>query len=235
MRLRCLRELGRKHVGEWTAMLSGLAMHGLGTQLVEEFEVMIGSGVKPNAVTFVSLLSGCTHSGLVNEGMRYFERMASDFGIEPAIEHYGCVVDLLGRAGFIDQAYHFIRNMPVEANAAIWGALLNACRIYKNVKIGEVTVKWLISDEPWNRALYMVLLGLYRETGRWDEMEKVEEEMKKVGVRKRPGCSLIEVNGICHEFVVGDKSHPHTFEVCSDLANAIADFNKNIEFFEIPR
>lgn len=213
-----------KHVGEWTAMLSGLAMHGLGTQLIEAFEEMISSGVKPNGVTFVALLSGCTHSGLVNEGMRYFDRMTFDFGIEPNVVHFGCVVDLLGRAGFIEQAVHFIRDMPVKANAAIWGALLSACRVYKNVEVGELAARWLINDEPWNGALYMVLLVLYRDAGRWDEVERVKVEMKKVGCRKSPGCSLIEVDGICREFVVGDKSHPLTFEACSTLASIISEF-----------
>ncbi|XP_058216866.1 pentatricopeptide repeat-containing protein At3g62890-like [Rhododendron vialii] len=214
-----------KHVGEWTAMLSGLAMHGLGTELIEAFEEMISSGVKPNGVTFVALLSGCTHSGLVNEGKRYFDRMTIDFGIEPTVVHFGCVVDLLGRAGFIEQAVSFIRDMPVEANAAIWGALLTSCRVYKNVEVGELAARWLISAEPWNGALYMVLLGLYRDAGRWDDVEKVKEEMKKVDCRKNPGCSSIEVNGICREFVVGDKSHPLTFEACLTLANVIAEFD----------
>ncbi|RVW97829.1 Pentatricopeptide repeat-containing protein [Vitis vinifera] len=156
-----------KHVGEWTAMLSGLAMHGLGEQLIEAFEKMVDSGIKPDEVTFVALLSGCSHSGLVNEGLYYFDRMESDFGVEPTVEHFGCVVDLLGRAGLIDQAMQLISEMPFEPNAAIWGALLNACRVYKNVEVGELAAQWLIKDEPWNGALYMTLLSLYREAGRW--------------------------------------------------------------------
>ncbi|KAA8536726.1 hypothetical protein F0562_029204 [Nyssa sinensis] len=216
-----------KYVGEWTAMLSGLAMHGLGNQLVEAFKEIVSSGVKPNAVTFVALLSRCTHSGLVNEGLGYFVRMTRQFGIEPTIEHFGCVVDLLGRAGLIEQAVRIIRDMPVEASAAIWGALLNACRVYKNVEVGELAASWLISNEPWNGALYMALLGLYREAGRCDDMEKVKREMKKIGCRKSPGCSLIEVNGICYEFVVGDKSHPSALEVCSNLGDIIMNTKEN--------
>ncbi|XAR52712.1 hypothetical protein NMG60_11020918 [Bertholletia excelsa] len=216
--LKIFKGAKEKRVGEWTAVLSGLAMHGLGSELIEAFEDMISSGVKPNAVTFVALLSGCGHSGQVNKGLRYFKRMTTEFGIKPTIEHFGCLVDLLGRAGLIEQAVQIIRKMPFEANAAIWGALLNACRIYKNVEVGEVSARWLIRDEPWNRALYLVLLDLYRESGRWVEAEKVKEEMKKIGCRKSPGCSLIEVNGECHEFGVGDKSHPCALEVCADLA-----------------
>ncbi|KAK9293232.1 hypothetical protein L1049_021222 [Liquidambar formosana] len=224
-----------KYVGEWTAMISGLAMHGLGEQLIEAFEHMVGSGVRPNGITFVSLLSGCTHSGLVNEGLCYFDRMKRDFGIEPTIEHFGCVVDLLGRAGLIDQAMQFIWEMPIEANAAIWGALLNACRVYKNVEVGEVAARWLINDEPWNGAIYMALLGLYREAGRWDEVDKVKGEMKKVGCRKSPGCSLIEVNGACYEFVVGDKSHLCAVEVCLNLSKIILEFKENKYILQDPK
>lgn len=215
-----------KHVGEWTAMLSGLAMHGLGEQLIEAFEKMVDSGIKPNEVTFVALLSGCSHSGLVNEGLYYFDRMESNFGVEPTVEHFGCVVDLLGRAGLIDQAMQLISEMPFEPNAAIWGSLLNACRVYKNVEIGELAAQWLIKDEPWNGALYMTLLSLYREAGRWDEVEKVKLKMKEVGCRKGPGCSLIEVGGICYEFVVGDKSHPCAVEICLNLSKAIREFQE---------
>lgn len=224
--LRVFEGAKEKHVGEWTAMLSGLAMHGLGEQVIEAFEEMVGSGVKPNVVTFVALLSGCSHSGLVNEGLSYFDRMESDFGVEPTVEHFGCVVDLLGRAGLINQAMQFISEMPVEPNAAVWGALLNACRVYKNVEIGELAARWLIKDEPWNGALYMSLLSLYHEAGRWEEVEKVKMKMKGVGCRKGPGCSLIEVDGICCEFVVGDKTHPCAVEMSLNLSKMIEEFKE---------
>ncbi|KAM7481816.1 hypothetical protein LguiB_006399 [Lonicera macranthoides] len=224
---RVFQEAKEKYVGEWTAMLSGLAMHGLGEQLIEAFEDMVSSGVKPNSVTFVALLSGCTHAGLVSAGLKYFDRMKSDFRIEPSIAHFGCVVDLLGRAGMIEAALQFIRDMPFEANAAIWGALLNACRVHKNVKIGELAARWLINNEPWNGALYMTLLGLYSDVGKLDKVTKVKEEMKDVGCRKHPGCSLIEVNGVCYEFVVGDMSQACIFEICLNLGKIIMEYNEN--------
>ncbi|XP_057962665.1 pentatricopeptide repeat-containing protein At5g66520-like [Malania oleifera] len=217
----------KKNVGEWTALMSGLAMHGLGRQLIEAFEEMVSSGVKPNAVTFVALLAGCSHSGLVKEGLSYFNRMKLEYGVDPIVEHFGCVVDLLGRAGLIDQAFRFIEEMPVEANAAIWGALFNACRVYKNVEVGEIAARWLMIDEPWNAAIYVSLLGLYREAGRWDQVEKVKEEMKNTVCRKNPGCSLLEVNGFCFEFVAGDRSHPCALEVCKNLSKLIVEFTEN--------
>lgn len=216
----------QKHVGEWTAMISGLALHGLGNELMEAFEEMVGSGVKPNSVTFTALLSGCAHSRLVDEGLQYFDAMKRKFGIDPKIEHFGCVVDLLVRAGLIDQGLKFIRYMPFKANAAIWGALFNACRVYKNVEVGEIVARWLIRDEPWNGAIYMGLLGLYTESGMSNEVEKVKEEMKEVGCRKSPGCSLIEVDGICYEFVVVDKSRPCAIEMCIILGKMVLEFKE---------
>ncbi|XP_058084039.1 pentatricopeptide repeat-containing protein At5g66520-like [Magnolia sinica] len=216
-----------KYVGAWTAMISGLAMHGFGERSIDLFEEMIALGIKPNVVTFVALLSACTHSGLVKDGLRYFEHMQAEYGIKPTIEHFGCVVDLLGRAGLITKAVEFIRKMPMEANAAIWGALLSACRVHKNVEFGELAARWLVRDEPLNGAVYMALLSLYSEAGRWDDVERMKREMKEVGCRKSPGCSMIEVDGDCHEFVVGDKSHPHALEVCLHLGGLIEEVKQN--------
>ncbi|KAF5176233.1 Pentatricopeptide repeat-containing protein [Thalictrum thalictroides] len=217
----------QKQVGEWTAMISGIAMHGNGEICIDLFEEMVTSGVRPNLVTFVALLAGCAHAGLVNEGLRYFQRMKSEFRIEPTIEHFGCVVDILGRAGRINQALKFINEMPMEANAAIWGALLNACRVHKNVDLGQVAARWLIREEPWNGAIYMTLLNLYKETERWEDVEGVKQEMKDVCCRKNPGCSLIEVNGVCHEFVVGDRSDSCAFELCLKLGELIMELEEN--------
>ncbi|KAL5726453.1 hypothetical protein ACHQM5_009495 [Ranunculus cassubicifolius] len=216
-----------KKIGEWTAMISGMALHGHGKRSIDLFEDMSRVGIKPNVVTFVALLSGCAHAGLVDDGLRYFERMKSEFKIEPTIEHFGCVIDFLGRAGRINQAVKVIHDMPMEANAAIWGALFNACRIYRNVEIGQVAAKWLIREEPWNKAIYMTLLSLYRETGRWEDVKGVQREMNEVGCRKIPGCSLIEVNGVCNEFVVGDKSDPCAYDLCTNLGELVTEMEIN--------
>ncbi|KAI3845238.1 hypothetical protein MKW92_033245 [Papaver armeniacum] len=220
-----------KLVGEWTAMISGMAMHGFGERSVELFENMVESGDKPNAITFVGLLSGCTHAGLVKEGLMYFKRMKSEFEIEPTIEHFGCVVDFLRRAGLIAQAVEFVNNMPLKANAAIWGALLNACRVHKNVEVGELAARWLLREEPWNAAIYMSLLSLYTEAKRWNDVVMVKGEMKEIGSRKSPGCSLIDVNGVSYEFVAGDKSHPPALQVSLQIDESIKEAQENYTFW----
>ncbi|RZC56005.1 hypothetical protein C5167_014868 [Papaver somniferum] len=212
-----------KLVGEWTAMISGMAMHGFGERSVDLFENMVESGVKPNTITFVGLLSGCTHTGLVKEGLMYFERMETEFGIEPTVEHFGCVVDLLSRAGLIAQAVKFMNNMPLKANAAMWGALLNACRVHKNVEVGELAARWLLREEPRNAAIYMSLLSLYTEAKRWDDVVMVKREMKELGSRKSPGCSLIDVNGTSYEFVAGDKSFPPALQISLQIDESIKE------------
>lgn len=220
-----------KQVGEWTAMITGMAMHGFGERSIKLFENMVRLGIQPNVVTFVALLSACTHAGLVKEGLRYFECMKAEYGIQPTIEHFGCVTDLLGRAGLIDEAIKIIRKMPMKANAAIWGALLTACRIHRNVEVGEIAARWLISEEPWNGAVYMSLVGLYSELGRRDDVERVKKEMKDVGSRKTPGCSMVEVDRAFHEFVAGDKSHPQAVEVCLNLGELIVQEKENTWIF----
>ncbi|KAG9457790.1 hypothetical protein H6P81_002298 [Aristolochia fimbriata] len=206
-----------KHVGEWTAMISGLGVQGYGEKSINLFEKMIKSGVKPNIVTFVALLSACTHAGLVEDGVKYFERMEREFGMTPTVEHYGCLIDLLGRGGFIEEAMEVVRRMPMEPNAAIWGAIFNACRVHKNVRVGELAAQKLINKEPWNGAVYMALMSLYAGLGRGRDVERVKKSMHEAACRKNPGCSLVEANGACHEFVAYDQSHPKVLEVCVAL------------------
>ncbi|XP_068663080.1 pentatricopeptide repeat-containing protein At5g66520-like [Aristolochia californica] len=210
-----------KHIGEWTAMISGLGMQGYGEKSIILFEEMIKSGIKPNVVSFVALLSACTHAGLVEDGLKYFERMESEFGIKPTIEHYGCVIDLLGRGGLIEEAMEVVRRMPMEANAAIWGAIFNACRVYKIVQVGELAAQKLINQEPRNGAVYMALMSLYAEVGRGSDVERVKKDMHEAACRRNPGCSLIEVNGSCHEFVAYDNSHPGVLKVSEILGKQV--------------
>ncbi|KAF8392708.1 hypothetical protein HHK36_023057 [Tetracentron sinense] len=188
---------------------------------------VFSGSMEKNVGEWTAMISGMSMQGLASEGLRYFERMKPDFGIEPTVEPFGCVIDLLGRGGFIDQATQFIQEMPFEANAAIWGALLNACRVHKIVEVGELAARWLIRDEPSNGAVYMILMGLYREVGKWDDVEKVKREMKIVGCKKSPGCSLIEVNGVCYEFVVGGKWHPCALQMCLNLGELVMEVKDN--------
>ncbi|KAK1385141.1 Pentatricopeptide repeat-containing protein [Heracleum sosnowskyi] len=202
-----------KDVITWSAMISGFAMHGHCTESLAYFSQMVCSGIRPNAVTFLGVFCACVHAGLVNEGEAYFERMTREFGIVPSINHYGCMVDLYGRAGLIDKAWNVVNTMPMEPDALIWGALLSGSRIAGDIKSCEIAVKKLIELEPTNSAAYVLLSNVYAKLGNWKDVRNVRDLMETNGVKKVPGCSLVELDGIIHEFFVGDESHPDTREI----------------------
>nr|ABK26521.1 unknown [Picea sitchensis] len=204
-------------VASWNAMISGLAQHGCGKEAVLLFEQMLQTGVKPNQITFVVVLSGCSHAGLVDEGRNYFDSMTRDHGISPKAEHYSCMVDLFGRAGCLDEALNFINQMPVEPNASVWGSLLGACRVHGNIELAERAVEQLIELTPENPGTYVLLSNIYAAAGRWDDAGKVRKMMKDRSVKKEPGCSWIEVQNKVHPFIVGDSSHPQIEEIYETL------------------
>eukprot|EP01018_Ginkgo_biloba_P019470 Gb_05264 [translate_table: standard] len=201
----------------WTAMIVGYAMHGCGKQALQLFEEMQHSGVNPDHVTFVGVLNACCHAGLVDAGWQYFHRMSQDYHITPTAEHYCCMVDLLGRAGHLDEARDFIDKMPIKSDAAVWGSLLGACRIYSNIELGEWVAERLLELDPKNPGHYVLLSNIYATAGRWDDMQNVRKMMKERRVNKLPGCSWIEVNGKVHTFLVGDISHPQTQIIYAEL------------------
>ena len=171
---------------------------------------MIRIGLMPDEITFLGVLSTCCHGGLVEEGRKYFSQMSSEFSISPKLKHYSCMVDLLGRAGHLEEAEELIRNMPVTADAAVWGALFFACRVHGNVQIGERTALKLIHMDPQDSGNYGLLANMYGEAKMWKEARRARKMMKERGVDKTPGCSSVEINGIVHEFVVRDASHPQS-------------------------
>eukprot|EP01018_Ginkgo_biloba_P016323 Gb_33311 [translate_table: standard] len=201
-------KMPKQNVISWTAMIIGYAMHGCGKEALKLFEQMQQSGTKPNHVTLVGVLSACCHAGLVDDGWRYFTRMSQDYHVTPATEHYCCMVDLLGRAGCLDEAHNFILKMPIKPDAAVWGSLLGACRIHANIRLGEHVAERLFESDPKNAAHYVLLSNIYAAVGRWDDAEKVRKMMNERRVEKMPGCSWIEVSGKVYTFLVGDKSHP---------------------------
>nr|UPT49621.1 pentatricopeptide repeat protein AaPPR975 [Agave angustifolia] len=164
--------------------------------------------VKPNDVTFLAILSACSHIGLTDLGWWYFEHMSSHYQIKPKIEHCGCIVDLLGRAGCLEEAYNLIREMPLEATAAIWGALLSAARMHGDVELGELALRHLIEIEPHNSGNYTLLSNIYAAYERWDDVGKLRKVMKDGGVMKVRGGSSIELDGSVHEFTSRDGAHP---------------------------
>ncbi|GMY21861.1 pentatricopeptide repeat-containing protein At1g09190 [Fagus crenata] len=189
---RIFNEMPRKNVVSWNVMISGLAFNGEGEVGVELFEEMMNKAMSPNDATYVGILACCAHAGLVEKGRELFASMAAKHQIQPKLEHYGCVVDLLGRSGCVREAHGLIRNMPMKPNAALWGALLSACRTHGDVELAELSVKELINIEPWNSGNYVLLSNIYAEEGRWDEVEKVRVLMKEKCVKKAPGQSMIE-------------------------------------------
>ncbi|KAL5704596.1 hypothetical protein ACHQM5_023000 [Ranunculus cassubicifolius] len=201
------KKLLQKNIYTWSAMINGLAMHGHASSSLKLFSQMLTNGVQPNEVTLIGILSACCHGGLVDEGRMVFSSMRHVYGFEPKMSHYGCMVDLLGRAGYLDEALGLIQGMPVNASSGVWGALFGACMIHKNYELGEEVGKRLIKMQPNHSGRYMLLANLYSVCEEWEAVGHVRKLMKENGVTKTPGCSLIEVNGAIHEFISWDKSH----------------------------
>eukprot|EP01018_Ginkgo_biloba_P013190 Gb_32456 [translate_table: standard] len=210
-------KMQHRDVVSWTAMIAGYAMHGYGKEALKLFEQMQHSGMKPNSVTLVSILCACCHAGLVDEGRHYFDCMCQYYHITPEMEHYTCMVNLLGRAGRLDEAQDFLNRMPIEPDATVWRCLLGACRIHINIELGEYVAERLFELEPRNAAPYVLLANIYALAGKWDDSENVWRMMKDRRVKKPPGCSWIEVHKHVHAFITGDRSHPQTQKIYAKL------------------
>ncbi|KAF8390504.1 hypothetical protein HHK36_025031 [Tetracentron sinense] len=217
--LEVFEQMPLKNVLSWTVLIQGLASNGEGRKALEFFSLMRGKNIEPNDVTFIGVLSACSHTGLVDDGRNFFVSMTIEFGIEPRIEHYGCMVDILGRAGMIEEAYQFIKNMPIKPNAIIWRTLLASCRVHKNIEIAEESLQHLVRLEPTHSGDYILLSNTYASLGRWEDALRVRSQMKEKGIKKTPGCSLIELDGVIHEFFAEDNSHPHLKEIYNATEN----------------
>lgn len=218
--LEVFNKMPLKSVPSWTVLIQGLASNGRGKEALEIFSKMLNLNIKPNDITFIGVLSACSHAGLVDEGWRIFGSIR-DYGIEPRIEHYGCMVDMLGRAGLIDEAYHFIKTMPIEPNAIIWRTLLASCRVHKNVEIGEESLKHLGILAPKHSGDYILLSSTYASVGRWEDAVRVRSQMREEGIKKTPGCTLIEVDGMIYEFFAEDSAHPQSEEIYNKVEDMI--------------
>lgn len=192
-----------RNVLTWTAMMAGLAIHGKGKEAMELLNAMVSENIAPNAVTFTCLLNACCHTGLVEDGLRLFECMSSKFAITPSIQHYGCIADLLGRAGRLEEAYKFITDMPLKPDAILWRTLLGACKTHRNAVLGEKVGKLLLQLEQGCSELstdvlptsedYIALSNIYASEGRWEDVRAMREMLKVKGIQNRPGCSAIQV------------------------------------------
>ncbi|KAL9230192.1 hypothetical protein vseg_005577 [Gypsophila vaccaria] len=210
--------LREKNLFCWNSIIEGLAAHGHGRSAVEMFETMVMAKVKPNGITFISVLSACTHAGLVGKGRELFKRMIDEFQIHPQVEHYGCLVDLLCKAKLLEEAMEVVRSMKIEPNSVIWGALLSGCKLCMNVEMAEFVVSKLMVLEPENCGYYTLLINMYAEENRWKEVASIRARMREVGVEKQcPGSSSIAMQNAVHQFVAGDESHPASTEIHSFL------------------
>ncbi|CAN0864802.1 Pentatricopeptide repeat-containing protein At4g33990 [Linum grandiflorum] len=202
-------EVPRQSSVPWNAIIACHGVHGHGEKALKLFKEMIAEKVKADQVTFVSLLSACSHSGMVKEGEWCFSMMQQEYGIKPILKHYGCMVDLYGRAGLLDVAFKFIKNMPIRPDASIWGALIGACRIHGNVELGKAASAHLFEVDSENVGYYVLLSNIYAKAGKWEGVNDVRSLARGMGLKKTPGWSSIEVDNKVDVFYTGNQSHPH--------------------------
>lgn len=206
----------------WNAIISCHGLHGYGLKAVELFKEMQTDGVKPDHITFVSLLSACSHSGLVDEGQWCFQLMQETYRVKASLKHYGCMVDLFGRAGHLEKAYNFVRNMPIQPDASVWGALLGACRIHENVELVRTVSNHLLEVESANVGYYVLLSNIYAKLGQWEGVDEVRSLARDRGLKKTPGWSSIEVDKKIDVFYTGNQTHPKCEEIYKELRDLTA-------------
>ncbi|KAJ9180365.1 hypothetical protein P3X46_008623 [Hevea brasiliensis] len=193
----------------WNSIITGYAQHGLGNEAIHVFHDMLSTGVAPDEITFIGVLTACSYSGKIKEGLDIFESMKSRYLVDPRIEHYACMVDLLGRAGRLNEAMSLIGNMPMKADAIVWGALLGGCKTHKKLDLAEVAARKLLELEPENAGPRILLSNIYASQGRWEDVAELRKSMRARNVSKPPGCSWIEVEKKVHMFTGGDSTgHP---------------------------
>lgn len=206
----------KRDITSWNSMILGFAMHGQAEVALDCFERLVKiESLLPNSITFVGILSACNHRGMVKEGRKYFKMMIMEYKIEPRLEHYGCLIDLLARAGFVDEALNMTTNMPMKPDAVIWRSLLDACsKQHANVELSEQMARQIIESEgDGSSGVYVLMSRVYASASRWNDVGLIRKLMTDEGITKEPGCTLIEVNGITHEFFAGDSSHPQSREI----------------------
>lgn len=201
-----------KDIVSWTSMVVAYGSHGQASKALNLFQDMLKEpSIRPDRIIFLAVLSACNHGGLVEEGCHYFKQMTDAYAIKPALEHYSCLIDLLGRSGRLKEAFDMFSNMQdIKADAGLLGSLFAACSLHKNLELGVKLAEQLIEINPDDHSTYVVLANMYASSGRWDKVRKVRTEMKERGLRKNPGCSWIEIDKKIHQFFAEDDSHQHT-------------------------
>ncbi|KAF7096661.1 hypothetical protein CFC21_098569 [Triticum aestivum] len=211
-------QLMKRELVSWNAMICGYGMHGHADEALELFNKMRGDAqVTPDNITFVGVLSACNHGGMVEEAREFFGLMVDVYSIKPTVQHYTCLVDVLGHTGRFEEAYDLIKGMSIKPDSGIWGALLNGCKIHKNVELGELALQKLIELEPEDAGNYVHLSNIYAQSGKWENAARVRKLMTNRGLKKILACSWIELKGKTHGFLVGDASHPRSDEIYEEL------------------
>ncbi|KAG9453266.1 hypothetical protein H6P81_006170 [Aristolochia fimbriata] len=205
----------------WNTMITGYIVHGKSDSSLALFNEMLGDGIVPDSITFVGVLSACSHSGLIDEGWKQFNTMSTVYGIVPSGKHYTCMVDMLGRAGQFETALNFIIQMPLQPTASLWGALLFAAKTHRNVEMAEYAAKHLLELQPNDPGNYVILSNIYASQKRWNDADRVRKMMLDHGVKQQHGCSWIEVRNQIHAFPVENPSHPD-MEVINQILHDLA-------------
>ncbi|KAL9844182.1 Pentatricopeptide repeat-containing protein [Arabidopsis thaliana] len=221
---RIFDEMPEKQVASWNAMIHGYALNGNARAALDLFVTMMIEE-KPDEITMLAVITACNHGGLVEEGRKWFHVMR-EMGLNAKIEHYGCMVDLLGRAGSLKEAEDLITNMPFEPNGIILSSFLSACGQYKDIERAERILKKAVELEPQNDGNYVLLRNLYAADKRWDDFGMVKNVMRKNQAKKEVGCSLIEINYIVSEFISGDTTHPHRRSIHLVLGDLLMHMNE---------
>ncbi|XP_010044695.2 pentatricopeptide repeat-containing protein At1g59720, chloroplastic/mitochondrial [Eucalyptus grandis] len=222
------RRMEKHNVNSWNSMILGFAMHGQAETALDYFAQMVmEEGLMPNSVTFVGVLSACNHKGMVDEGRSNFDKMINEYSIEPQLEHYGCLVDLLARAGLIDEALDLVSTMPFKPDPVIWRSILDACcKTNARVELSEEVAKQILASGGDScSGVYVLLSKVYASASRWDDVALIRKLMTDRGVTKEPGCSLVEIYGVSHEFFAGDITHPQT----EDIYQALKEVEEKLE------
>ncbi|KAF8690121.1 hypothetical protein HU200_041359 [Digitaria exilis] len=219
------RRMPQRDVISWSTMVSGLAQNGRSTEALRVFDLMKSEGVAPNRITLVGVLFACSHAGLVEDGWYYFKSMEKLFGIRPEREHHNCMVDLLGRAGKLDEAVEFIHEMSLDPDSVIWRTLLGACRMHKNANLAAYAAREILKLEPDDQGARVLLSNTYADLRQWTDAEKSWKAMRDRGMKKEPGRSWIELEKQVHVFIAGDLSHPFSDSIVQELNRLIGRIN----------
>ncbi|PIN11455.1 hypothetical protein CDL12_15945 [Handroanthus impetiginosus] len=223
--------MNMKNVISWTTLISGLALNGNFRAALDHFDGMLKLGLNPNHITFLALLQACTHAGFLEKGWELFDMMTKTYRIKPGLDHYSCMIDLLGRRGKLKEALEFIRQMPIEPDAGIWGTLLGACKIHRNLEIGEYAADHLFRLEPNTAAPYVEMANIYAGAKDWNGVLATRMKMKNKKVTKSPGQSVIQVDGKCWSFTVEDRLHSEGYHIFGTLDSLVLQLKDEIDLF----